>query len=228
MATFNAVIRLRTAPNADRQIEAMQRTFAQQSMPFVWWVTDEDSKDDLESKLRGRGFDYDADESIGMAMTLSSQPELTPCGESVSVEQISEERDVRTWFATLLESVEGTVDERTMGLATTVFSSLANDTLSGWHLYLARMSDRPVGTCALHLGSTAGLYSVGTVPTVRRQGVGTALTKRALADARTAGYAIASLTASELGARLYMALGFNEYCRFREYVWRPSSNTDRG
>ena len=71
MAAFNAVIRLRTAPNADRQIEVIQQTFAQQSMPFVWWVTDEDSKDGLESKLRRRGFDYDGDESIGMAMALS-------------------------------------------------------------------------------------------------------------------------------------------------------------
>ena len=228
MASFNAVIRLRTAPNVNRQIEEIQQTFAQRSMPFVWWVTDDDSEDGLESKLRGRGFDYDGDESVGMAMALSGQPELTPSGESVSVEQISEQHNIRTWFSTLLESVEGTVDERTMGLATTVFSDLANDIRSGWHLYLARMSDRPVGTCALHLGSTAGLYSVGTVPTARRQGVGTALTKRALADARVAGYTIASLTASGLGARLYEALGFAQYCRFREYVWRPSSGHDRG
>jgi GNAT superfamily N-acetyltransferase len=228
MAAFNAVIRLKTAPNADRQIEAIQQTFAQQSMPFVWWVTDEDSKDGLESKLRRRGFDYDGDESIGMAMALSSQPELTPSGESVSVEQISGERDIRTWFATLLESVEGTVDKRTMGLATTVFSYLANDMLSGWHLYLAHLGGRPAGTCALHLGGTAGLYSVGTVPAARRHGVGTALTRRALEDASSAGHSTASLTASGLGARLYEALGFKEYCRFREYVWRPSSGTDRG
>src|SRR5438309_8377810 len=32
---------------------------------------------------------------------------------------------------------------------------------------------------------------------------------------------IASLTASGSGARLYEAIGFKEYCRFREYVWRP-------
>jgi ribosomal protein S18 acetylase RimI-like enzyme len=96
---------------------------------------------------------------------------------------------------------------------------------AGWHLYLADTSERPVGTCALHLGTTAGLYSVGTVPMARRQGIGTALTKRALADASSGGYSIASLTASGLGARLYRALGFKEHCRFREYVWRPASST---
>jgi GNAT superfamily N-acetyltransferase len=110
-----------------------------------------------------------------------------------------------------------------MELATTVFSYLANDSQSCWHLYLAHIGERPAGTCALHLGSAAGLYSVGTLPMARRQGVGTALTKRALADAISAGHNIASLTASGLGARLYRALGFKEYCRLREYVWRPSS-----
>jgi GNAT superfamily N-acetyltransferase len=228
MAAFNAAIRLRTTPDPDRHIDAIQQAFAERSMPFIWWVTQQDSEDGLERKLRSRGFDYDGDESIGMAMALSSQPELTPSRESASVERISEEPDVRTWLATLLESVEGTIDTRTMGLATTVFSYLANDMLSGWHLYLAHLGGRPVGTCALHLGGTAGLYSVGTVPAARRHGVGTALTRRALAEASSAGHSTASLTASGLGARLYEALGFNEYCRFREYVWRPSSSTDRG
>jgi GNAT superfamily N-acetyltransferase len=214
MASFNAAIRLRVAPDPDRQIDEIQQTFGQRSMPFVWWVRQEDSEDGLETKLRSHGFDYYGDESIGMAMALPA-PEQTPPGES-RVERIFEERDIRTWFATLLESVGATPNERTMELATTVFSYMANE-------YLAHIGERPAGTCAPHLGSAAGLYSVGTLPMARRHGVGTALTKRALADAISAGHNIASLTASGLGARLYRALGFKEYCRLREYVWRPSS-----
>ncbi len=221
MASFNAAIRLRAAPDPDRQIDEIQQTFGQRSMPFVWWLRHEDSEDGLETKLRSHGFDYYGDESIGMAIALPA-PEQTPGGESI-VERIFEEHDIRTWFATLLESFGATPDERTMELATTVFSYLANDSQSGWHLYLAHIGERPVGTCALHLGSAAGLYSVGTLPMARRRGVGTALTVRALADASLAGHNIATLTASGLGARLYHALGFMEYCRFREYVWRPTS-----
>jgi len=56
----------------------------------------------------------------------------------------------------------------------------------------------------------------------RRRGVGIALTNQALADAASAGHRIATLTASGLGERLYRTLGFREYCRFREYVWRPT------
>lgn len=226
MAAFNMAIRLTTGPDPDRQIDQVRHVFAERSMPFVWWVTPEDSRHGLETSLRAHGFDYDGDESIGMAIGLPTEPELTHDGATISVERVVEPPDIRTWFTIVLASVAATPDEQEMASATTVFSCLASDKRSGWHLYLAYLRDRPVGTCALHLGSTAGLYSVGTVPIARRQGVGTALTRRALTDARAAGQGIASLTASGLGARLYRALGFNEYCRFREYVWRPSSSVD--
>ena len=74
-----------------------------------------------------------------MAIALPTRREHALGGESVSVERILEQRDVRTWFATLLESVRLTPHERTLELATTVFSHLASNKLSGWHLYLARI-----------------------------------------------------------------------------------------
>ena len=208
MASFNAVIRLRRGPDPDGQIDAMQQTFARRSMPFVWWVTQEDSEDGLEARLRNHRLDYDGEESMGMAIALPSQQDLARRGESVSVERIVEQRDMQTWFATLLESFGRTPDEHSLEL-------------DGLLLPGQRQA-------ALHLGSTAGLYSVGTAPTARRQGVGTALTNRALRDASSAGHTIASLMASGRGARLYGALGFKAYCRFREYVWRPSPSHQAG
>jgi len=156
-----------------------------------------------------------------MAIALTSAPLLLVQEPPASIEKVTEPRGLRTWFATLLESFERTVSDETLDVATEVFVQLSGDVTSGWHFYLARTEGRPVGTCALHLENAAGVYSVGTLPSVRRQGIGTALSLRALADARSAGYSIATLTASELGARLYIALGFKEYCRYREYVWRP-------
>src|SRR5438132_13909288 len=67
MAAFNFVSRLRSGPDPDRQIDAMQQTFGARSMPFVWWVTQEDSEDGLEERLRKHGLDYYGEESIGMA-----------------------------------------------------------------------------------------------------------------------------------------------------------------
>ncbi len=58
MASFNAAIRLRTGPDPDHHIDLIQQTFAHRSMPFIWWVTREDSQDGLETKLRNRGLHY--------------------------------------------------------------------------------------------------------------------------------------------------------------------------
>ena len=161
-----------------------------------------------------------------MAIDLPSTLADRGMKSAAIVERITERDALRAWVETLLGSVEGTVGDATLERATEVFAELSADKASGWHFYLARIAGRPAGTSALHLGAAAGLYSVGTLPSVRRRGVGTAISVRALADAQSAGYGVATLTASELGARLYGSLGFKEYCRYREYVWRPSKNLD--
>jgi GNAT superfamily N-acetyltransferase len=219
VASFNGVVRCRIGPDPDRRIDDVQRQFAARAMPFVWWV--KGREEDLEKRLRNHGLDFESEESSGMALGLTSLPQVRSGPLVVSVQRITERPDLRTWFATLLASFDATADDWTLERATDVFAELSATRASGWHFYLARIHGRPVGTSALHLGAAAGLYSVGTLPSRRRQGIGAALSVRALTDARSAGYGIATLTASELGARLYQALGFKEYCRYREYVWRP-------
>src|SRR5438270_9680773 len=56
MASFNFAIRLRRGPDPDSQIDTVRQTFAGRSMPFVWWVRQEDSQDGLEMDLRRHGW----------------------------------------------------------------------------------------------------------------------------------------------------------------------------
>jgi GNAT superfamily N-acetyltransferase len=219
MASFNAVFRLRSAPDPDRQIDGVIRYFASRTMPFIWWV--KDTEGDLDTHLSNHGLDYYGEESAGMAIALTHTSRFGDNETPASVQRVNDAPALRTWFSTLLGSFETIPSEDTLEVATSIFAQLAADTASGWHFYLARIEGRPVGTCALHLGTAAGLYSVGTLPSVRRLGVGTALSVAALDDARLAGYRMATLTASEVGAHLYDAIGFKEYCRYREFVWRP-------
>ena len=72
MAAFNFAI-LRKGSDPDPQIDTVRQTFAGRSMPFVWWVRQEDSQDGLETDLRRHGLDYDGEESIGMAIALPAR-----------------------------------------------------------------------------------------------------------------------------------------------------------
>ncbi len=86
------------------------------------------------------------------------------------------------------------------------------------HYYLCTLNDRPVATSLLYLGGgVAGIYNVATLPDVRRQGIGRALTVAPLLYARTQGYRIGVLQSSPMGLNLYRRLGFREYCTFQAY-----------
>jgi GNAT superfamily N-acetyltransferase len=89
--------------------------------------------------------------------------------------------------------------------------------------YLGRLHGIPVAAASLFLGAgVAGLYSVATLPEVRGQGIGTELSLSPLLDAQAMGYNVAVLESSPLGQKIYLQLGFREYCRVRSYLWKPT------
>ncbi|GHO45266.1 GNAT family N-acetyltransferase [Ktedonospora formicarum] len=67
--------------------------------------------------------------------------------------------------------------------------------------YIGYVDEKPVtiSVLLLHAG-IAGIYNVATIPQMRRQGFGAAMTLTALQEARDLGYHIAVLQASEMGA----------------------------
>jgi GNAT superfamily N-acetyltransferase len=76
--------------------------------------------------------------------------------------------------------------------------------------YVGYVSGEPVVTAATYCdGATIGVYNVGTLPGHRRQGLAEALVRHALAEARRAtGLTQTILQSTELGFRLYEAMGY--------------------
>ena len=86
--------------------------------------------------------------------------------------------------------------------------------------YLALLNGKPVGTSQLFLSAgVAGIYNVTCIPEARGQGIGAAITLAPALAAREMGYQIAILQASDLGARVYRRLGFQDFGKRCVYLW---------
>lgn len=78
-----------------------------------------------------------------------------------------------------------------------------------WRVFTANRGDKAVGTSwACYGNGVTGVFSVSTLPSERRKGVGAALTVAAMRTGALAGDNIAYLEASEMGYPVYEKLGF--------------------
>ena len=75
--------------------------------------------------------------------------------------------------------------------------------------YLGTVDGEAVATSSLYVaGGTAGIYSVATIPSHRRRGIGAAMTWHAVARGKQHGCNVAILQASTMGKPVYEAMGF--------------------
>ena len=79
------------------------------------------------------------------------------------------------------------------------------------HAYRADLQGRPASVAlALHHGEDCGISFVATAPYARRHGLATDVMRRVAFDAREAGLTSTTLQATDLGERLYRALGYRK------------------
>jgi ribosomal protein S18 acetylase RimI-like enzyme len=62
---------------------------------------------------------------------------------------------------------------------------------------------------------------VATLPEGRGRGIGSAVTRAALLDARRMEYSIGVLQSSEMGFDVYRRMGFEQFCTVKHYLWGP-------
>jgi GNAT superfamily N-acetyltransferase len=88
-----------------------------------------------------------------------------------------------------------------------------------FHVLVARLDGENVATAIAydHKGD-CGIFNTGTLPHVRRRGLGTALTALHLHGARERGCETASLQATEIAQGVYAGVGFRDLGRFIEYA----------
>jgi hypothetical protein len=215
----NAVVRANLAPGQADQViaESIERMQAH-AVPGTWHVGPSMRPDDLGARLIAQGFTYAGDD-IGMVIDLSAPPASPETPAELVIERVRDEHALAIWTRTLAAGFgEG---EREAAWTGEMYRRIGLGDQQPWRHYLAWLGSTPVATASLFLGAgVAGIYFVFTVEEARRQGIGAAITLRALRDAHQLGYRVGVLGASELGYSIYMWLGFQECCRIGIYEWR--------
>lgn len=221
---FNSV--MRATLDGDRAasvIDARMRSCRDRSVPMLWWTGPSTRPSNLGERLATRGFIVEP--AFGMTADLSGASgfsRIIPGDDRVMIDRVSDRATLDIWSQVLCD---GFGAPRTFGEA---FAGMAEaiglDGDSPFRHYLARVNGEPAATCSLFFGAgVAGIYDVSTLPERRRAGVGAAITRRAMHDARAGGYRLAILHASNLGLGMYRSLGFETICDIGQHVWAPES-----
>lgn len=215
---FNGVLRADFAPDAaDAQIEAVLQQFERRALPLIWHIGPSSRPAELGRLLTAHGLTHVEDEP-GMVADLLHIDQPVRVRADLAIEPVRDIDGFRQWLRVWAYGVPDAALEPFV----TLYGSLGLGAPHPLQHYLGLVDGVPVATAALFVGAgVASVQHVVTLPELRRQGIGAAMTLHMMELARAAGYRIAVLTASPLGQPTYERLGFRSYCQFSRYCWQP-------
>jgi ribosomal protein S18 acetylase RimI-like enzyme len=184
--------------------------------PFFWWTGPQSSPPDLDDRLATAGLQESGRDWPGMAMALEDIDEEQAAPPGVEIEPARTEAGLELWgriYCAAHDLPPWSADSWIEAARRLGFRDLP------WEHWTALFDGEPAGVGLSHTGGgVVGLYGIGTLPSARRRGVGSALTLVPMLAARDDGFGAAILHATPDGVRLYPRLGFREYCTIGRFL----------
>lgn len=203
--------------NLEGQVENILKHFRQRGLPMSWNTGPGTRPATLGAALEAQGFNREGEEP-GMALDLLHMNEATRHPAQLTIEPVLDLPTLEEWISVWMEDVPEPVAQH----CREVVYTLGVDPGCPWRYYLARLDGKPVATIKLfYADGVVSVQHVATLRQARRMGIGTALTIQALREARSQGYRVAVLTATQEGLPIYQRIGFRTYASFGSYSWRP-------
>ncbi len=216
--TFNGVVRAQLSEaNVDRVIDEIAQRFRERSVPHLWFLNVDSRPTHLAQRLEAHGWERLA-EGVGMAIDLSAEASPLRPLPDLTLERAKDEEGVALWgtFHRYLENDQR--DEPRERLYTSL--GLSGD--QPLCHYLARVNDEPVGALSLFLGQeAAGIYNVEVADHWQRRGVGTAMTRAVLEEARLLGARLGVVAPTRESRSMYEHLGFVLHRQALPMYWYP-------
>ncbi|HYC88409.1 MAG TPA: GNAT family N-acetyltransferase [Thermoanaerobaculia bacterium] len=212
---FNGIGTARfSAADADRRVDGVIARFRAREQSFRWWVTPGSTPSNLGEVLPAHGVRF-VYTSAGMTVNLAR---IAPV-PSVPIRQVRGDAEMET-FADILTTVFDR-PKSDGAIWVDAYSQIGYEEPSPWAHFIAYDGDTPAATASVLLcGEVCGIYLVGTLASARGRGLGTAATLAALHHARARGASVGALQSSEMGERVYRAMGFVSHGMLAMYEWR--------
>ena len=201
----------------DKKITEALEFFTTYTTETHWTLAPATRPANLATHLQARGFTKSG-EDINMAIDLDTMNETMPLRPELAIKEITDlemlkiQRDISMLgFGSTQEVAQTYYDN---------YAAMGFGIGTQWHHYIAWLYGTPVGVASLLLhAGIAGIYGIATLPEVRKQGIGAALTRHTMREARAFGYRIAILAPSQIGLRMYHTIGFQEVGITYYYLW---------
>lgn len=211
--------------DVDRCVAAVVARFRERRAAVAWLTGPSTAPADLGDRLVARRF-VRQPSWYGMALDLTAPPASTAAAEpgargpELRIAEVGAGATGDQWLRVLAAGMS------LRGALLDAFRNLSGHLNSGadgrWRRFVGFAGSRPVSTATLFgAAGAAGLYLVATVPGARRRGYAGAVTRHALAEARSSGGALSVLQATPEGHGLYRRLGFFECCEIGVHRWSP-------
>jgi GNAT superfamily N-acetyltransferase len=212
----NTVLRCRfPAAQADGLIDETTAYFRARGVRPHWRLCPGDRPADLEARLVAKGH-VAGEEQIAMAVDLEKVNQRISSPTGLVIERVTDAATMQEKHGWLNRLGTG----QSLGtLLLDLFTAVGFADDSVWQHYLADLNGETVAWASVfYAAGAAGIYAVGTRPEARRQGIGSAITLRALRDAHQRGYRIGLLQSSQMGYNVYRKLGFEPCFAIKAYA----------
>jgi GNAT superfamily N-acetyltransferase len=220
---FNGVIHTSlNSSECDLKIKALLDFFQSRQQSMAWWISPLTRPTDLTHRLVAHGMTLSWKE-VGMTIDLDNINQTLSLPHGLVIERVRDEQTMQEWVHTNAHGFA--MDEHILADYRKLVPSIPHHQHPVGPFYLARLKGEPVATAALYCAhGVAGIYEVSTIPSARRQGIGSAITMATLLEAQTMGYRVGILLAESMGISIYQDLGFTTRCTFDAYCLQPPTS----
>jgi ribosomal protein S18 acetylase RimI-like enzyme len=192
---------------ADARIDETVASFRARGLPWTWWVEPWTRPPDLDARLSARGL------RVGTRiprLAANLRDVLRPGEQGVDglvIRPVVDRSSEAGWLGAMAagfdqDDVQVRALERMCRRAATIDDDI-------WTRFVGSLDGRAVASSGvICLGGLALVINVGTLPDVRRRGIGRAMTIAACAFAMDRGYRVAALGTSDMARGIYERLGF--------------------